>query len=192
MSGWKELRSLTDWISIPIPDSSAKVDAIRLAVGSDGSSSLLVRFPAGWTREVSGFYECAEEFVVLEGELRLSDFVYVSGDHGWVPARGARGLTHSPIKTYALAHFFGIPKWINDKAARFDSSATRRHHNCQIGDLVRGDVVDSTPGSTYFRGAGESVTNETGGEVITVDGLWSELLPGEIVTLPANAFVRSN
>jgi len=192
VSGWKELRSLTDWISIPIPDSSAKADAIRLAVGSDGSSSLLVRFPAGWTREVEGFYECAEEFVVLEGELRLSDFVYVSGDHGWVPARGARGLTHAPVTTYAIAHFFGFPKWINDKAAEFNRSETKQHRKCQIGDLVRGDVGDGTPGSTYFRGAGGRVASETGGEVITVDGLWSELLPGEIVTLPANAFVRSN
>lgn len=177
---------------MPIPDSSPQVDALRLRIGSDGSSTILVRFPAGWKREVPGFYECAEEFVVLEGELHLSDLVFVTGDHGWVPARGARGLTHSPIKTYALAHFFGIPKWINDKAARFDSSATRRHHNCEIGDLIRGDSGDGTHGSTYFRGAGENVTIETGGEAITVDGLWSELLPDEIVTLPANAFVRSN
>lgn len=192
MSEWKDPRSLTDWRVLPIPDSSSHVDTIRLCVGSYGSSTLLVRFPAGWKREVEGFYECAEEFVVLEGELHLSDFVFVTGDHGWVPARGARGLTHTPVKTYALAHFFGFPKWINDRAARFESSETRRHRNCEIGDLIRGDVGDGTPGSTYFRGAGENVTTETGGEAITVDGRWSELLPGEIVTLPADAFIRSN
>jgi len=192
LSDWKDPRSLTDWRVLPIPDSSTHVDAVRLHVGSDGSSTLLVCFPAGWTRAVEGFYECAEEFVVLEGELHLSDFVFVSGDHGWVPARGARGLTQTLVKTYALAHFFGFPKWINDRVAEFDRTATKRHRNCEIGDLIRGDSGDGTHGSTYFRGAGENVTIETGGEAITVDGLWSELLPDEIVTLPANAFVRSN
>lgn len=192
MSDWKDPRSRTDWRVMPIPDSSSQVDALRLRIGSDGSSTILVRFPAGWKREVPGFYECAEEFVVLEGELHLSDLVFVTGDHGWVPACGARGLTHSPIKTYALAHFFGIPKWINNRAAEFDQTATKQHRDCKIGDLIRGDAGDGTAGSTYFRGAGESVTLETGGEAITADGRWCEVLPGETVTLPADAFVRSN
>ena len=59
-------------VEVPIPDSTAAVKMHRLHTWDDGTSVMIVNFPAGWSRPIEGSYECAEEFFVFEGELHMS------------------------------------------------------------------------------------------------------------------------
>lgn len=100
------------WTQFPIPGGTAPVPIARLR--SDPSSraqSLFVRFPAGWSRPVSGYYEAAEELVVIAGVLRMSGVIYRPGDWGYVPAGSVRSSTDAPEQCLVFARFFGPARW---------------------------------------------------------------------------------
>lgn len=101
------------WRPFTIPGSGPPVELVRLEVDrADGSSSSMVRFPAGWSRPAAGHYVCGEEFVVLDGELTVSGVVYGPGDRGWIPAGGTRAGSRTATGVLALAWFDGIPTWV--------------------------------------------------------------------------------
>ena len=66
--GWSSFHTLT-WQAAPMPYSSGPVSLARLPSGNDDFLAF-VRFPPGWSRSQPVVYEAAEEFVILEGELR--------------------------------------------------------------------------------------------------------------------------
>ncbi|TDD35610.1 hypothetical protein E1287_13245 [Actinomadura sp. KC06] len=102
------------WRTFTIPGSAPPVALVRLEVDrGDGSSTSLVRFPAGWTRPGAGYYGCDEEFVVLDGELEVSGVGYGPGDRGWIPARGTRTDSRTSTGVTALAWFSGVPDWFD-------------------------------------------------------------------------------
>ncbi|MFI6817536.1 hypothetical protein ACIBG7_34415 [Nonomuraea sp. NPDC050328] len=81
-----------------LPGSTVPVRLARLRLDGDGGSVSLVRFPPGWTRPGRGHYLAGEEFVVFEGELRVSGVGYLPGDWGWLPAGAPRFESATPLR----------------------------------------------------------------------------------------------
>ena len=107
----QDLRDMSGAVDVPIPDSTASVKMHRLHTWENGTSVMIVNFPAGWSRPIEGSYECAEEFFVFEGELHMSGDVIVAGDHTWVPPQSLRIGAFTPNGAIAIAWFYGAPKW---------------------------------------------------------------------------------
>lgn len=94
-------------VEFVMPGSTAPVRLARLS-----RTVSLVRFPPGWTRPERGHYLAGEEFVVLEGELRVSGVTYPAGSSGSLPAGAPRWDSASPTGALALAVFDGPPTWV--------------------------------------------------------------------------------
>ena len=107
----QDLRDMSGAVEVPIPDSTGVVKMHRLHTWENGTSVMIVNFPAGWSRPIEGSYECAEEFFVFEGELHMSGDVIVAGDHTWVPPQSLRIGAYTPNGAVAIAWFYGAPKW---------------------------------------------------------------------------------
>lgn len=106
--GWIRFESLT-WQSVPMPYSSGPVRLARLPL-SGPAFLAFVRFPAGWSRPEPVVYQAAEEFVILEGDLRINDDHWKARSYGCVPAHHTRGITESTAGCLAWARFHGSPK----------------------------------------------------------------------------------
>lgn len=108
-----DIDEILDWALFDIPGGSAPV---RLHVLRDESDTrartLLVRFPAGWERTQTGYYESAEELVVLDGTLRMCGATYDPGDWGFVHAGTIRFGMSVDRPTLVLARFFGPARWV--------------------------------------------------------------------------------
>lgn len=107
----QDLCDLSGAVEVLIPDSTDVVKMHRLHTWENGNSVMIVNFPVGWSRPIDGSYECAEEFLVLEGELRMSGETIVAGDHTWVPPHSLRVGAYTPNGAVAIAWFYGAPKW---------------------------------------------------------------------------------
>lgn len=104
-----------DWISFDIPGGSAAVDMHVLRdEPSSRARTLLVRFPKGWERFETGYYESAEELIVLDGALRLCGITYGIGDWGYIPAGHGRYDMSVGEETLVFARFFGPARWVNE------------------------------------------------------------------------------
>ena len=75
------------------------------------AQTLFVRFPEGWQRPVAGFYEAAEELIVVSGVLHMSEVTYGPGDWGYVPAGSVRTSTSAETECVVFARFDGPARW---------------------------------------------------------------------------------
>lgn len=89
----------------------------RLREEPSRAQSLIVRFPAGWSRPVAGSYATSEELVVIEGSLTLSGEVYVPGDWAFLPAGWLRDGTDADGHVLAYARFGGPARWTRGAGA---------------------------------------------------------------------------
>ncbi len=92
-----------------MPYSSGPVSIARLPSGNDDFLAF-VRFPPGWSRSQPVVYEAAEEFVILDGELRIDDQRWMAPAYGCIEAGSVRSLTESPRGCLAWARFHGSPR----------------------------------------------------------------------------------
>lgn len=100
------------WTPIDIPGGSAPVPIVVLRRDpASRAQTMFVRFPAGWSRPVAGFYEAAEELVVISGVLHMSGITYKPGDWGYIPAGSVRTSTDTPEECVVFAHFDGPARW---------------------------------------------------------------------------------
>lgn len=104
-----------DWQEVTIPDGSPAVGVARLREEAGGAFWVLVRFPAGWSRPVTGHYLVEEEFWVLEGELVMSGVTYGPERGGRVPAGTPRSDTRSEGGALTVARFAGPATWTRTK-----------------------------------------------------------------------------
>ena len=100
-----------EWHAAPMPGSTGPVRLALLPVLSDGAFRAFVQFPAGWARLGAGHYPVAEEFLVLEGDLRLNDTTWRAGGYAWVPANRVRSASRSESGCLAFAWFSSLPRW---------------------------------------------------------------------------------
>jgi len=98
------------WRDFDIPGGNMPVRTVRLH-RDESSTTLLVAFPVGWERPEVGAYEAAEEFILLEGGLRMSGAAYAEGDWVYVPAGARRFATAAEPEALALARFSGSARW---------------------------------------------------------------------------------
>jgi hypothetical protein len=95
-----------------IPGGSVPVSVVRLHAEESRAFSLLVTFPAGWDRPVTGHYLCDEDVVFLSGRFRIGDDVFVGGDWAHMATGYIRAGMRSETETVALARFSGPARWV--------------------------------------------------------------------------------
>jgi hypothetical protein len=101
-----------DWQSFDIPGGTVPVHLVRLHVEpGTRASTLLVRFPKGWRRDVAGSYVSAEDFLVIEGELTMCGRSFEAGDWGYVAAGALRTGMAAVTQVLTLARFAGPARW---------------------------------------------------------------------------------
>ncbi len=106
------LGSDAGWLAQDIPGGSQPVRLHRLHLDRASKASVsLVEFPPGWSRDISGSYAVAEEFVVLRGALEMNGLRHQVGEWVFVPGDARREATRTPEGALALAWFGGIPTW---------------------------------------------------------------------------------
>lgn len=111
------LREIDDWRESLIPGSDRPAQLRVLhADPATGASVCAVRFPPAWSRPASGHYTAAEEFVVLEGSLRMGGELS-AGDYAFVPPRFMREPTFSAEGAFVVAWFAGPPVWVESPPA---------------------------------------------------------------------------
>jgi hypothetical protein len=107
-----DLNGDLDWTDFQIPGGSISARIVALNVEQPSRArTLLVSFPDGFRRDVDGWYECAEELVVLEGGLQMSGETYGPNDWAWIPAGAPRSATRALPTMLALARFDGPARW---------------------------------------------------------------------------------
>ncbi|MGI5270060.1 cupin domain-containing protein [Nonomuraea sp. CA-218870] len=100
-----------EWREVVMPASSGPVRLVRLHAAGAASVSL-VRFPAGWSRQATGHYPCAEEFVVLDGLISVSGTDFPAGTYAYLPPGTPRTASAAgPDGCLAVAWFSGPPAW---------------------------------------------------------------------------------
>jgi hypothetical protein len=94
------------WREVPMPGSNLPLELVRLDAVGD-VLAMYAHFPQGFERPTSGGYDVAEEFLVLDGELRLDDWVLHRGDLSYIPAGTLRRSMSSATGCTVLAWFGG-------------------------------------------------------------------------------------
>lgn len=144
------------WIPFDIPGGSAPVPIVALhADPSSRAQTLFVRFPAGWSRPVSGFYEAAEELIVISGLLHMSGVTYKPGDWGYVPAGSVRTSTDAPEECLVFARFDGPARW-REAAGAAGLSSMHATLAGEPRDLRAGDGSTARFGSVGGVAAGDT------------------------------------
>lgn len=103
------------WRPVPMAESSGPVQLRLLRRFGPESMSVLVRFPAGWSRPPTGYYAAPELFVVLDGVVKLGHRSFVAGTGGYLPAYVTRERTQSPTGALAWAHFDGLAEFVRSE-----------------------------------------------------------------------------
>ena len=92
--------------SVPMPGGNLPIESVLLHLDKQSRArSLVVRFPAGFTRDAIGHYAAAEDFLVLDGAIELVGERFSAGDWGWVPPNATRWGFSSPEGALVYAWF---------------------------------------------------------------------------------------
>lgn len=161
--------TVTGWRRVPMPSSNGPAEIRVLRRFGAGAMSALVRFPAGWSRPVAGFYAAAELFVVLDGVLLLGDLRLRSGTGAFIPAHTPRWRTEAPHGSLAWAHFDGPADFV----ARQMEAPEPEH-------LPGGLAVTSFSLADAASGSGREVLVEANGWVSWLTGGWGSPEPGPV------------
>ena len=168
------------WTEVTMPSSSSPVQLARLHSDRTTKASVsLVRFPPGWSRPGTGHYTCAEEFVVLEGEISVSGSVSTAGAHTYLPSLTSRTASFAGAEgCLAVAWFSGPPVWRDGVAPEGPDPA-------EVGDTVLLESVTEAPGSL-------STDDTAGFDVLFVEErTWVYVPAGEpFPDLPGRVLVR--
>ena len=74
-------------------------------------ATCIVRYPAGWQRSSPEYLDTHEEFLVLDGEIRINERVYEKHTYGFLPAGFARNSAASTRGAVLLTMFYGRPEY---------------------------------------------------------------------------------
>ncbi|MEV3982944.1 hypothetical protein ACIBK9_08580 [Nonomuraea sp. NPDC050227] len=118
---------LIDLLDAGLPGHEALLPGSNLPVrvAPLGGGTSLVRFPPRWSRPGRGHYLAGEEFVLLEGELRVSGVAYLPGEHAWLPAGALRHSGAAPAGALVCTFFDGEPTWVSSDLDEPDGPSLR-------------------------------------------------------------------
>jgi len=114
-----DLRSVTGWEQVLLPDSSTPVSLARLRISPRRGLTALVWYPPGWEFTATGNYAADLDLVVFEGALtisgttiRTSEYVYLETGYFW---NGAKTVTGALV----IQRFSDAPRWVASDKPRF-------------------------------------------------------------------------
>lgn len=88
----------------------AGVESKTLSIDdTDGSATLVVRYPAGWTQGAPEYLTSHEEFLVLDGAIEINGRQYDAHTYGFLPAGFRRTSASSTDGAVLLTMFYGPP-----------------------------------------------------------------------------------
>mgnify|MGYP001173882890 CR=1 FL=1 len=94
----------------------------------DGSSTQVVRYPAGWARPAAEHLGTHEEFLVLEGAIEIGGQLYDTHSYGFLPAGFVREGARSERGAVLLTMLYGKAETrTGDPAQPFDEQLLVRH-----------------------------------------------------------------
>ncbi len=190
-----------EWESQDVPDSMPVPTVVRLPSHvADRSFSVLVRFPAGWSRPFSGYYESTEEIFLLEGQVAMSGATYSAGDYGWFPDGYLRSGSSS-TGSLTLAWFSGPARWRRSEHSPEDFRSSEvvvcRRGGARAMDSPLGPARCLRSGltrSTFLLDSVDAAVSPpaTRVELLAIDhGLWVSAAPGSrIPAIDGRAFCR--
>ncbi len=90
----------------------------------NGDSSLILRYPPGWTRPEPECLSVDEEIYILDGKIEINGIVYRENCYAYLPAGYVRRNAAAPGGAVALTFFTGEPRTETADPAResFDES----------------------------------------------------------------------
>jgi hypothetical protein len=99
------------WCSGLYGGARADVESKQLSLDdSDGSSTQIVRYPAGWSRPEPERLLAHEEFLVLDGAIEINGRTYARHCYAFLPAGFLRERAHSANGAVLLTMFYGEPR----------------------------------------------------------------------------------
>ena len=87
---------------------------------TDHSCTCILRYPAGWTRPAAQHLRVHEEFLVLDGAIRINGRLYEKHTYGFLPAGFVRERAESPQGAVLLTMFYGEPLLGSGASPGFD------------------------------------------------------------------------
>ncbi|UJF20828.1 cupin domain-containing protein [Shewanella sp. OMA3-2] len=100
---------------------------------ANGACSILMRYPAGWSRSGAEHITADEEFYVLHGSIEMDDHVYYEDCYAFLPAGWTRHKISSKDGCVILAFYNREPNLID---AAGDGSAELSHRAIQHLDVA--------------------------------------------------------
>ena len=99
------------WIRGLYGDARADVEAKMLSRDdADGSSTAVLRYPAGWSRSAPEHLTAHEEFLVLDGAIEINGRLYQKHSYAFLPAGFVRERARSTRGAVLLTMFYGEPR----------------------------------------------------------------------------------
>ena len=190
--------SVTDLLAkagrpVPMPDANCEIFSVLLHRDErTRARTLVVRFPAGFSRTAAGRYQAGEELLVLSGELCLAGLRLIAGDWAWLPPRLLRRDLSAEHGALVYAWFSGGNDWEpSEEDYRGPPART-----VPVGVIraeprkLRGGGVGDGPGSSATVAAGRPVAGPA--ELLDLSTFaWTRIEADERhVTGPGPAFVR--
>ena len=87
---------------------------------TDGSSTCVVRYPAGWSRGAAEHLAAPEEFLVLDGAIEINGRLYEKHTYGFLPAGFVRERARSQYGAVLLTMFYAEPRAVSGVSSGFD------------------------------------------------------------------------
>lgn len=114
------------WYAGDLEGTRPGVEVKTLSVDSDdGAASLLIRYPPGWRLENRGALAVDEEFLVLDGALRVGAMQYGEKSYAHWPAGFERNSMESASGAVVLTFFSGRP--LTSAPSAFDPARLVEH-----------------------------------------------------------------
>lgn len=186
----QNLKDFSKAVDVPIPDSTASAKMHRLHTWESGTSVMIVNFPIGWSRPIDGSYECAEEFIMIEGELQMSGDKFYPGDHAWVPPHSPRIAAFSPEGAVALAWFYGAPQWNRMNGVTRAVSQVKTHIDANSFGEIRPKNANGLTGQTIKLPPSRYITPSDCEVIDLANHTWSMYEAGSEVMLTPLSLIR--
>ncbi|KHL15780.1 hypothetical protein CLV56_0586 [Mumia flava] len=166
-----------EWIGFAPAGADQKAELVMLYQSADATRrAVLVRFPAGWERTITGHQPAGEEMVVLSGALAMSGRTCTPGTMLVVTPRATRSATATPEETRAVV-------WFSGAAGGWSPTESDEPGEVSLRPLEPGVVRPATPGlsgSVEVVDGSTLTTFEVEVDLISPgEGRWFHLAAGE-------------
>lgn len=101
---------------------------------TDGSATVIIRYPSGWERSEPHSLSCHEEVLVLDGTISINGRLHEKHTYGFLPAGYPREKLSSSHGAVLLTMFYGVPTAVKGSTSNFDAKLLVEHVNPLLMD----------------------------------------------------------